>query len=159
MSVDIKDALSRSLLFGDFPSDELDKIAQIAHEHQLSPGTELFRSGDSGEELFVLAMGTVRVLKAGARGDLEEIAVLGSGSHFGEMALVNKEHRRSATVEAQELSHLVGVKQSDLEKLCQSDQALGHHFYKTLSVNLARRLSNTSDDAAHFKSMALKRRG
>ena len=83
----------------------------------------------------------------------------GDGDFFGEMALVNKEHRRSATVEAQELSHLVGVKQSDLEELCQSDQALGHHFYKTLSVNLARRLSNTSDDAAHFKSMALKRRG
>tara|TARA_B100001964_G_scaffold204286_1_gene233915 strand:+ start:140 stop:619 length:480 start_codon:yes stop_codon:yes gene_type:complete len=159
MSVDVKDALSRSVLFGDFPSGELDKLAKIAHEHQLSPGSELFRSGDSGDELFVLAMGTVRVLKAGARGDLEEIAVLGSGSHFGEMALVNAEHRRSATVEAQEMSHLVGLKQSDLESLCQGDETLGHHFYKTLAVNLARRLSNTSDDAAHFKSMALKRRG
>ena len=158
MSVDVRDALKNSQLFKEFPEDQLNKLVAIAKEHQLNPGTELFRSGDAGDEVFVLAMGTVKVLKANDSGDNEEIAVLGSGSHFGEMALVATDHKRSATIEAQELSHLVGIKQADLEKVCSDDMTLGFHFYRTLSATLARRLRNTSDFVAHFKGMSQRRR-
>jgi CRP-like cAMP-binding protein len=158
MSVDVREALKNSQLFKDFPDAELGKLAAIARQHQLNPGTELFRSGDAGDEVFVLAMGTVKVLKLNNEGDNEEIAVLGSGSHFGEMALVATDHTRSATIEAQELSHLVGLKQADLEKICTEDMTLGYHFFRTLSSTLARRLRNTSDFVAHFKGMSQKRR-
>ena len=158
MSVDVREALKNSQLFKDFPNAELDKLVSIAREHQLNPGTQLFRSGDAGDEVFVLAMGTVKVLKLNDQGDNEEIALLGSGSHFGEMALVATDHTRSATIEAQELSHLVGLKQAELENLCAGDTELGFHFFRTLATTLARRLRNTSDFVAHFKGMAQKRR-
>ena len=158
MSVDVRDALKNSQLFKDFPEDELNKLVAIAKQHQLNPGTELFRSGDAGDEVFVMAMGTVKVLKANDNGDNEEIAILGSGSHFGEMALVASDHTRSATIEAQELSHLVGLKQADLERICGEDTTLGFHFYRTLAATLARRLRNTSDFVAHFKGMSQRRR-
>ena len=158
MSVDVRSTLKNSQLFKGFPDAQLDKLVSIANEHQLNPGTELFRSGDAGDEVFVLAMGTVKVLKLNDEGDNEEIAILGSGSHFGEMALVASDHKRSATIEAQEFSRLVGLKQADLEKICVEDVELGFHFYRTLSTTLARRLRNTSDFVAHFKGMGQKRR-
>lgn len=158
MSVNVRDTLQGSQLFKGFPDSQLEKLVAIAQEHQLNPGTQLFRAGDAGDEVFVLAMGTVKVLTANSEGDAEEIALLGTGSHFGEMALVASDHTRSATIEAQELSYLVGLKQDALTKVCSEDIEFGFHFYKTLASTLARRLRNASDDVAHFKKMAQRRR-
>jgi CRP-like cAMP-binding protein len=61
-------------------------------------GEVIVAEGDVGREMFIVAKGSVRVMK-GAGHASREIAAIGAGSIFGELALV-EDLKRSATVVA-----------------------------------------------------------
>lgn len=149
--------LSETFVFKSLPASELKKLAQAATEEHLPNGSTLFREGDRGEQMYVIAMGTVRVLKRNRDGVEEEIAVLGTGSYVGEMALVAEDHVRTATILGQESTTLLVLERADIERLCEQDDKLAHHFYRALSRGLVRRLHATSTDAAYYKSLSKRR--
>ncbi len=60
-----------------------------------APGQAVVREGDPGTRLFLIVRGTARVEMAGEG----EVATLGAGNFFGELALLEK-HGRTATVTA-----------------------------------------------------------
>ncbi|MDP2181194.1 MAG: cyclic nucleotide-binding domain-containing protein [Actinomycetota bacterium] len=62
-------------------------------------GQAIVREGDSGDEMYIVRSGKVRVSK-GSGADSVTLAVLGSGEFFGEMALMG-EYKRSATATAE----------------------------------------------------------
>lgn len=64
---------------------------------EFGPGEVIFREGDQGRHVYVIKSGTVEVLVKRPDGSQEVIRRLGSGDHFGEMALLRKAPR-SATV-------------------------------------------------------------
>ena len=151
-----KSTLKTSFLFQDLSEEHLDKIAGVAKESSFNAGSTLFRTGQAADSLYIIEMGTVKGMKVdSASGDSEEIARLGSGSHFGEMALVLQGHLRTATIEATETTRVLELKRDDLEGLCSADLALGKAFYEVVARGLARRLNLASDNLAHFKNMAL----
>jgi CRP-like cAMP-binding protein len=88
------DLLKRVPLFSGCSKKELEALATIADEIDLSDGSVLTREGQPGREFFVLIEGTVDVTQGG-----EEIAHLGAGDWFGEIALLTKANR-TATVTA-----------------------------------------------------------
>ncbi|HVM27678.1 MAG TPA: cyclic nucleotide-binding domain-containing protein [Mycobacteriales bacterium] len=90
------DRLAGIPLFEGASRKQLDRIAQLCTEVRLGAGTVLCREGEAGSEFFVLESGTVRV---SARG--QQLAVLGPGSFFGELALLDA-GPRTATVTAEE---------------------------------------------------------
>jgi CRP/FNR family transcriptional regulator, cyclic AMP receptor protein len=59
----------------------------------LKPGEFLFREGDDADALFIVSRGTLRVMSGSATYE-----VVGSGGLVGEMALVDRAARRSASV-------------------------------------------------------------
>jgi CRP/FNR family transcriptional regulator, cyclic AMP receptor protein len=73
---------------------ELNSVAQNVDEMDVPKGKVLAREGDFGHEFFVIVEGTADVVRGGA-----QIAELGPGDFFGEMALLGEE-RRTATVTA-----------------------------------------------------------
>lgn len=151
--MDYVDSLSKTFLFKDMPKAELTKLAKIVTEQKVPAHTILFNEGDAGKDMYVLVLGSAKVLKKDKGGDTQQVAVLGSGSYFGEMALVSDDHVRTATIETQELSIVLSVSQSKLEELCAQDDRFGHHFYRALSRGLERRLRSATMDAAYFKGM------
>jgi CRP/FNR family transcriptional regulator, cyclic AMP receptor protein len=151
--MDYAKALGDTFLFKGMPAAELKKLASIAKEEELAGKTELFREGDAGEAMYVIVMGTVRVLKKNEGGESEEVAVLGTSGYVGEIALVTDDHKRTATVVAQEQSRLLVLSRSAIEKLCDGDDKLAHHFYRAVSRGLARRLASTTQDAASYRAM------
>jgi CRP/FNR family transcriptional regulator, cyclic AMP receptor protein len=88
------DLLKSVPLFAGCSKKELEALAVIADEIDLREGATLTREGQPGREFFVLIEGEVEVTQEG-----EEIARLGAGDWFGEIALLTKASR-TATVTA-----------------------------------------------------------
>jgi CRP/FNR family cyclic AMP-dependent transcriptional regulator len=75
------------------PDDPLQKFAKT-----YDAGTVVFHEGETGNEMYIIQRGKVRVSKNFA-GKAHVLAVLEKGEFFGEMAIVSR-LRRSATVTA-----------------------------------------------------------
>lgn len=86
-------------LFGELTPDDLKQIADIAREQLFPAGAVLFREGEEGDELCVLASGQVSVIR-GSNGNEKVVAHRGAGEVLGEMAILDSD-RRSATVRAE----------------------------------------------------------
>ncbi len=97
MSHEKSDVLGRSTLFELLSPAELQVLADLSTPRRFSAGERIFAEGDVGDSLFVLGAGEVEVSRHETPG--APLAVLGPPAAFGEMALVDREHR-SATVVA-----------------------------------------------------------
>jgi CRP/FNR family transcriptional regulator, cyclic AMP receptor protein len=90
---DPKIELLRSIpLFAGCSRADIEHIAQLADEVDLPVGKVLMRQGDHGDEMFVIAAGSVTVEKDGRK-----IAERGVGDTIGDIALLS-EGPRTATV-------------------------------------------------------------
>jgi CRP-like cAMP-binding protein len=76
--------LGRIPLFGSLSRAELDDLAPSFESKSVSPGTRLIGEGAAGYSFFVLGDGQASVTVEGA-----EVAMLGAGDCFGEIALLD----------------------------------------------------------------------
>ncbi len=151
--------LGKTVLFRDLPPAELEKLGRIAKDDNLAPETELFREGQELKELFIIVIGSVRVLKKDKQGNSEELTTLGTGSYVGEVELVRPDRHAAATIETIEKSTVISMPYEQIEKLCEDDQNLAVHFYRAIAKGLARRLAHTDEAVAYYRMMAVRKRG
>jgi putative ABC transport system ATP-binding protein len=81
--------------FKNLTPNELTNVAEHMTRRQYMPGEVIIREGDVGEEFFLIADGEVQVGRQG-----HEIARLGSGEFFGELALLTGEPRNADVIAA-----------------------------------------------------------
>ena len=82
-------------LFSGLGRRERKRVAPMVEEVEVADGRAIVTQGDVAYELFVIQQGTATVTRDG-----ETIAELGPGDFFGEIALLDDEHRRTSTVTA-----------------------------------------------------------
>src|SRR5437763_5533569 len=88
--------LSEVPLFRACSQKELAAVARVADEIDVAPGRDVVREGQTGHEFFVIVDGKATVTRDG-----REVATLGPGDYFGELALLDRTYnRRDATVSA-----------------------------------------------------------
>ena len=79
-------------LFASMRGKDLEAVERLADTVDMQAGRTLMKQGDHGNEMYVIASGSVRVERNG-----KEIATLGPGQAVGEMSLLS-EGPRLATV-------------------------------------------------------------
>lgn len=75
-------------LFAGVPGQDLMPLARVAGIVRLPTGATVFKAGDPGDSLFVVVHGKVAITEDG-----KDIALLGEGEAFGEMAILDQEPR------------------------------------------------------------------
>lgn len=105
--------LLSSLGAGDF----VDLIGSLSRE-EAEAGQVVIEQGDEGDAMFIVASGSVVVTHSGSAGKVRELARLGPGAFFGEMALVSSS-QRAARVEALERTVLLRADREEMEALAE----------------------------------------
>ncbi|MBM4371577.1 MAG: Stp1/IreP family PP2C-type Ser/Thr phosphatase [Deltaproteobacteria bacterium] len=82
------DVLRGLALFRLLDYEELLRIHNLVYPKEFQSGERIFAEGDLGDSLYVVLRGKVEISKGSAT-----VAHLGRGSHFGEMALVDRASR------------------------------------------------------------------
>ncbi len=98
-------------LFRDLGAEALVPVAAIASHVSFASGEEVFSQGGAGDRLFVISEGRVAIVR-----DEVQLAELGPGECFGEMALLERT-TRSATAVAREASVLLTIARDDFDDL------------------------------------------
>jgi CRP/FNR family transcriptional regulator, cyclic AMP receptor protein len=89
-------------LFSSLSKAELTKLSRWTDDLVVREGEELATEGRFAHEFFMIEEGTAKVLKGG-----EEIAALGPGDFFGEIALLETERRTATVVAATQMRVIV----------------------------------------------------
>lgn len=128
--------LSEVPLFKGMGKDLLRKLLINLFEKKYATGDVIFHEGDSGKALYVVLEGLVRISKRSDSGD-RTLAVLGPGSHFGELALINQ-CSRFATAVAEKETLLLIMYKAYFDDLIRGNSAIS----SKILLNLAGILSN-----------------
>lgn len=131
-------AMENLFLFEDLPFHARLRVGRIVSEIFVAPNQQIVRQGEIGDTLYVVVQGTVAVMLDG-----REVATLGEGEHFGELALVDSEPR-SADIVAKGFGHLLCIERAALHEYCLLEPALGNLLLWKLVATLGQRLRHTN---------------
>ena len=116
--------LSQCDLLRHLPPEDIEEILPCLRTHVLAPGDILFRKGDPGDALYIVAKGEVEVIDEDTEfGVAHVLAKLGSGKAFGEMALLSG-GVRTATIRAGRETELLSIEKRDFKDLLATDHKL-----------------------------------
>lgn len=141
-------------LFKNLRDDELDKVNDVVKVKRYSRGQPIFEEGSLATALYLVKMGSVAIKQA-QNGEDIQVALLGSGSHFGEMAFIDSEPR-SATAECVEDTDILEISYDNLNTLMARDSHLATKFYCALAHFLAGRLRTTTHDLSFSRELNLR---
>lgn len=119
---------------GEFTRNELRFLLSHSQPRLLEVGEYLFREGELGHCLFLVAWGNLEVLSEGA--SLRRIALRGKGQVIGEMALLEESGRRSASVRALQPTRLHSWSRQDFEMFLGRKPKLGLQLSRLLSQRM-----------------------
>jgi len=140
------EALLRGVyLFAELSAEDLGQLTKIAEPKNLPAGYLIFRAGDPATALYLVKNGTVRISVDTPGGDPVEVATLGTGSHFGEMALVD-DMKRSATAETLEPTAVLCFEYEKVRDMLAKSPATASKVYRAFARFLSNRLRQTTTD-------------
>lgn len=108
--------LTKSQLFAGVPEEKVRQVEGMLHMNACHRGAQLFGEGQSGEMLYVLKKGRVRLYKLSPSGKELTIDILGPGAVFGEMAVMGQ-GMYNLHAEALEESLVCRMSRADVQKV------------------------------------------
>jgi CRP-like cAMP-binding protein len=146
--------LSQCSLLRHLPAEQIEPLLDRVQERKAQAGETIFRAGDPGDALYIVAHGAVEVVND--KGS-QPLAELGNGQAFGEMALLSG-GTRTATVRAKIDSHLLVIDKADFDRLLAEDPFLSAEVHKLSHVRAVSNLRRSDMDPvawAHLASESL----
>ena len=138
--MDTVQLLRQVSIFGDLSQETLGDLAKRVWQKEADPGTVIVSQEDTGDQLFIIVSGKVKVVLYGETGREIILSILRSGDFFGEMSLLDRQPR-SANVVAVEHSQLLGLDRDAFQT------HLGAHPQTALAIlaEMSRRLRHADE--------------
>ena len=137
MAVPPLSVLQKVPLFHSLPEAEIAPFGDLMRERSYPKGSVILFEDDPGDALYVVANGQVKVVLIGEDGREVILSVLGEGTFFGEMALLDDEPR-SAHVIAMEDSVVLALRREDFRARLRASPEVGIALLRELSRRLRR---------------------
>jgi CRP-like cAMP-binding protein len=119
---------------------EREQLLALARPRRFGSAEILCHAGERADSMHLVVSGRLAVQVSLATGESAMINLLGPGDYFGELALLGRTGRRTATVRALEESETSVIDVQAFARLRASNPA----FERTLSLLLARRVDTLS---------------
>jgi len=146
MAISPARALAFSKLFSGMKPSDLRMLTPFMSLRATSPGDEIIREGDMGDELFIVARGKVEVRRKGI-----PLIQLPARSHFGELALTC-DTPRSASIYAVDATDLVVLDREGLTELGEKRPDLANRVLLRLMAWVGTRLIEMTDRAVQAEN-------
>jgi CRP-like cAMP-binding protein len=146
--------LETSDLFKDLKPAYLDIILMVCEEIRYLAGDYIFREGDPGDAIYLVAQGAVDIVLE-PRSDEEApiaVATMAPTSTFGEVTLVETDARRTASVRCKTDAQLIRIDRGRLLRICRDYPEIGLNVMYRIAAELATKLrsSNLSIRESHL---------
>lgn len=115
-------------LFQALTPTQLTAVAEKIRKRHFAPGDTIIREGEPGEEFFLISDGEVDVVRAD-----HEVARLGRGEFFGEVALISGEPRNATIIATEPLDTFV-LGKSDFQTAVVSSPSFREQLYRVYFV-------------------------
>jgi len=116
LRVNPAELLRKVPFFRQLSSADFAEITPLLKQRTAAEGEDIITQGDSGDALYLIARGVVRVLRA-EDGEEHALGTLLAGDFFGEQALLH-DVPRNATCRAITPCFLYQLQRTDFEELC-----------------------------------------
>jgi CRP/FNR family transcriptional regulator, cyclic AMP receptor protein len=145
---------SSSPLLASLGVRERDALLAAARSRSFERGEVVCHEGDPADSMHLVAEGRFTIRVSLPSGDTGMVNVLGPGDHFGELALLRSDRRRTATVTAIEPSRTLVVTASAFRRLRDEHPSID----RTLAVLLAGRVDALSRTVLELMHVGLDER-
>ena len=146
-----ENAFSHSILFEGLSQDQLQFIKDHSRIKSYKPDTAVINQDDSGDTLYIIQSGIVKVSMGRPDGKEVFLAVLGRGDHFGELSLIDSEFR-SANVVTQEATTLMRIDRTTFDAMLETMP----RFARNLCKCLAKRFRKGNERVGNLALMSVQ---
>lgn len=143
-------AIKKIDLFSSLSESSLAQLASHCSTRDLMPGETIFTEGSTDTGLFLLLDGRVEISHHIPNRGSEILAVLETGSYFGEMSLFGEDPSRSATATATASTRLAELNRHEFHQILQAHPELGVELLLLLANRLVERVRTSNDKFAFF---------
>jgi CRP-like cAMP-binding protein len=133
----VEDVVRKAPLFTALADDSATALKARMVEVKVSKGQILFNEGDSGDRLYIVTDGKIKLGIKSIDGRENLLAVLGPGEMFGELSLFDPSPR-TATATALTDAKLLGLGQEDLNLWLAEHPEVAKHLLRALAQRLRR---------------------
>ena len=134
------DILKKANLFKGLSKKLLRKLIIDLIPKDYRSGESIFSEGDSGKALYIVMKGSVKIIRHTASGE-KTLAKLGSGSYFGELALISNS-QRFATAVADENTKVLIMYKAYFDDLIKGHSAISSQILLNLLESLSNYISS-----------------
>ncbi|MBU2515084.1 cyclic nucleotide-binding domain-containing protein [bacterium] len=138
------DILKKIPLFEHLTKREIKVVSKMLYHRVYHTGEYFFRKDQPGAAMFIVRKGMVNIVLTNAAEDETLVATLGSGTFFGELALLDNSPR-SASAKAAEPTEVIAFFRSEFNKLLKMYPAIGIKVIKKLALIIGQRLKATNE--------------
>lgn len=146
--------IKQAAIFADLTDEELVHVAEICVEQTFKVNQTIFKEGEPGNRLYIIAEGEVRISRDVPGSGEEALTVLKKGACFGEMSVFDRSERSTDAI-ANLTCTLLTITRSDFEIMLDFNRDIAYKILWSVVRLLSARLRITNDNLRSFLAMSM----